>query len=84
MEKISTAEDLLLEVLITNNNSFDISNELITTDVLIAMKSFAKLHVTEALKQASDKLRQASGTFNADYNGQKIAIFNAYSLENIK
>ncbi len=55
--------------------------ESIVEDLMI---DFAKYHTKKALEVASKNLRQASGTFNSDYNGQKISILNAYPLDNIK
>lgn len=49
-----------------------------------AMIEFAQLHTKEALKQTSENLRQASGSFNSDFNDQKRSILNAYNLDNIK
>ena len=80
MEKILTAEDLALNFEIGNTKRISIE------DAKEAMIEFAKLHVEEALKEASEK---------ADYitDGQehitdiwidKDSILNSYPLENIK
>ena len=53
-------------------------------DIKKMMIEFAKLHVEAALKEASENLRQASGTYNSDYRDQKNSILNSYSLDNIK
>lgn len=73
---IPTAEELANGICSRTNPK----NQLIVE----ALINFAKLHVEAALKEASNKLRQASGTFNSDYNEQKISILNSYPLENIK
>lgn len=54
-----------------------------SNDVEYQMIAFAKMHVEAALKEASQKLRQASGTFNSDYSDQKISILMSYPLTNI-
>lgn len=48
------------------------------------MIEFAKLHVTEALKQASDKLRLTEDQYVSDYHDEKRRILNAYNLYEIK
>jgi hypothetical protein len=51
---IPSAEQFLLDIVIDNNNSFDLNNYRITSDVTKAMIEFAKLHVKAAL-EAADK-----------------------------
>lgn len=87
-----TARDLLLEILIENNNSFDISKDKeITEDVLKATIEFAKMHVVEALRQASENfiMRLKDNAYELDMNDDwmevdRDSILNAYPLENIK
>jgi len=55
--------------------------------VVDAMKEFAKLHVEEALKQASERAESAAYQYlrvadDEDYN--KDLVLSAYPLENIK
>ena len=55
-------------------------------DQVIAMIEFAKMHVQEALKQASEKAQAYNKSkFSSDINHQvdMESILNAYSLENI-
>ena len=55
-------------------------------DQVIAMIEFAKMHVQEALKQASEKAQAYNKSkFSSDINPQvdMESILNAYSLENI-
>ena len=49
-----------------------------------AMIEFAKLHVTEALKQALEDSPTGSSTDIPSYEDMKDSILNAYPLENIK
>lgn len=53
-------------------------------DIEILMVEYAKLHVTEALKQASEKAKTRFIPFTDDEEVDKQSIFNAYPLENIK
>ncbi len=63
----TTAKDFLWDV--THGQDLEKFN------IAAIMIEFTKLHVGEALKQASDK-------FDADCN--KYAVLNSYKLENIK
>lgn len=74
MKQLLTAEEFMYQNDILNPNR----------KITQAMIEFAKLHVEAALKEASNGLRQASGTFNSDYSSQKQSILNAYPLEQIK
>ena len=80
MAQIPTAEDILSKKFNELRSSFTLK------DVEECMIEFAKLHVEQALKEASDK---------ADYNTwghehiedvwiDKDSILNSYPLENIK
>ena len=61
-------------------------------DQVIAMIEFAKMHVQEALKQASEKAfvtpidheEISEGSFRPIWGVDDESILNAYSLENIK
>ena len=52
-------------------------------DIKNAMIEFAKLHVTEALKEASEKAEIEDLSYDDRIINVK-SILNAYSLENIK
>ena len=52
-------------------------------DAIEAMIKFAKLHVTEALKEASEKAEIEDLSYDDRIVNVK-SILNAYSLENIK
>jgi len=64
------------------------------TSISECMIEFAKLHVQEALKEASEKVRQiedpyaytgnTGSEYPADYIVDKDSILNAYTLTNIK
>lgn len=63
-------------------------SQLCTSDVEKDMIEFAKMHVEEALKQASEKVelvkyKLLNGVKNATYV-YKPSIIKAYPLENIK
>lgn len=70
--KIS-AEELLLAVLIDNNNSFDLNDSKITSDVTKAMIEFARLHVIAALDAANGEVPHHCSH----------GVLNAYPPENI-
>lgn len=58
------------------------NDECTSTEMMI---EFAKMHVTEALKQASEKVEVNSVSFtHNDYDIDKESILSAYPLENIK
>ena len=62
----------------------DYKSKEIINDTKLAMIEFAKLHVTEALKQALEDSPTGSSTDIPSYEDMKDAILNAYPLENIK
>lgn len=97
---ISTAEEILIkeEILlktIEESGNFPLN---LTRDTHIgtaknikkAMIEFAKMHVEEALKQASEKvivnMKDGMDYYYEDYieGIDKASVLNAYSLENIK
>lgn len=67
---------------------YDKSSIPMFSDIHNAMIEFAKLHVQEALKQASEKVKLDDGDYISDgfYETMidKESILNAYPLENIK
>lgn len=80
METIPTAEEFLNDkVYITQDGIKDVHDSLST--VAETMIEFAKLHVTEALRQANDKVNYQIEYFE-DVMPNKV--LNAYSLDNIK
>ena len=67
-----TAEELFDKMLLENN-------ECTSIEMMIA---FAKIHVTEALKQASENAESyVIGGLTSDVD--KESILNAYSLDNV-
>jgi hypothetical protein len=64
---ITTAKEFLLDVVIDNNNSFDLNDSKITSDVTKAMIEFARLHVQAALDAADAEvpLPYSHGVLNA-------------------
>ena len=77
-----TAEELLKDrVYITIDDIEDVHDSL--SNVTEAMIEFAKLHVEEALKEASEKV--TTDGYGDGYAGiDEESILNAYPLENIK
>ena len=69
---IPTAHELLFS---------DDTDKLKIQDIMI---EFAKLHVQEALKQASEKAITEQGEYYYEFEINKDSIINAYPLENIK
>ena len=84
--------------ILTAERFLDISfgeNKAVRSKITKAMIEFAKLHVQEALKQASEKslmkdvnedchYEDEEGNFPAIYFIDKDSILNAYNLNNIK
>jgi hypothetical protein len=83
---MKTAEEFLLDVVIDNNNSFDLNDYLITSDVTKAMIEFAKLHVEAALTEASKttKWKEQITMQGLEISIIKSSILNAYPESNIK
>ena len=82
---MKTAEDFFKEYADLIQHEEGDAEYLVDEESFIeAMIEFAKLHVESALKEASNNLKQASGSFNSDYRDQKNSILNSYSLNNIK
>ena len=94
MEKIPTAEEILNDkVYITKDGIEDVHDSLSTVaDVMI---EFAKLHVEQALKEASESAiinknkgqvtgREFGNVTDGSYSINQPSILNSYSLYNIK
>jgi hypothetical protein len=77
MEKIQTAENLLRNEFCEGefDEIMECLNGSIEPSLVRAMKEFAKLHVEQALKEASEKF---------DHYSNKNAILGSYPLSNIK
>lgn len=77
---IPTAKELF-------NKMLEENDECMSTEMMI---EFAKMHVEEALKQASEKvivnMKDGMDYYYEDYieGIDKASILNAYSLENVK
>lgn len=82
MTQIPTAENLLRNQFC--EGEFDEIMEHLNTSIepslVTAMIDFAKLHVEQALKEASEKGKCSNGTSIV----LKNSILNSYSLDNIK
>lgn len=85
--KLPTAKQLLTDNYTTSvyddNCQIDCSGYL-EKDVTKAMIEFAKLHVQEALKQASEKAETIHIRNTEEYRIDKDSILNAYNLDEIK
>lgn len=83
---IQTAEEFW-SIGISSESPFSMLTELrksgMAKHVFEAMRRFTKLHVTEALKQASEKA-EIRRIMYADETINKDSILEAYSLDNIK
>jgi hypothetical protein len=80
MEKTPIAEDILSKKFNELRSSFTLK------DVEECMIEFAKLHVEQALKEASETKVEGyhgSGKYNRDFS-DKDSILNSYPSENIK
>jgi hypothetical protein len=89
MEKIPTAEKFLEQYLRGNRVHDDIDRVIDEDDAIEAIIEFAKLHVEQALKEASKKAQikyEYSGNVG-EYCDEFVdvnSILNSYPLENIK
>ena len=80
---MKTAEEFSKDFIDFNEVSLDEYNEKqINFDYQLAMIGFAKMHVTEALKRASDNVC-AKTNQTIEYI-EKQSILNAYPLDQIK
>lgn len=74
MEKIQTAEELILErVYVTQDGVDDVHDSV--SSVADAMIEFAKLHVEAALKEASEKAKVEGYTYNLESERKDIDIY---------
>ena len=72
------------KLILTEKETYDSEYPTVSKyDALEAMIEFAKLHVTEALKEASEKAEIEDLSYDDRIVNVK-SILNAYSLENIK
>ena len=72
------------KLILTGKETYDPEYPTVSKyDALEAMIEFAKLHVTEALKEASEKAEIEDLSYDDRIVNVK-SILNAYSLENIK
>jgi hypothetical protein len=74
MNKVITIDNFL--------NEKEKENEPTKANIKEWMIEFAKLHVNEALKQASEKF--SINLFGPDINEVRKDILNAYSLDNVE
>jgi hypothetical protein len=77
MDKIPTAEEFRI------SQGISIEQDLFNTDLHELMIEFAKMHVLNALRDASENTET---TYDSAYNVicDKESILNAYPLKNIK
>ena len=72
------------KLILTGKETYDPEYPTVSKyDALEAMIEFAKMHVTEALKEASEKAEIEDLSYDDRIVNVK-SILNAYSLENIK
>ena len=72
------------KLILTGKETYDPEYPTVSKyDAIEAMIKFAKLHVTEALKEASEKAEIEDLSYDDRIVNVK-SILNAYSLENIK
>lgn len=69
------------ELYIKNKHIFPLGTGKIIQQVMI---QFAKYHVEQALKTASENVELIPVKYTDDYEVSKDSILNAYPLENIK
>ena len=83
---IPRAEKILLDTVVDNNNSFDLNEIKITSDVTKAMIEFARLHVKAALTEAHKAARwkEQITMQGLQVTISKASIMLAYPPENIK
>ena len=89
---MKTAEEFIKQTLNIPKYESDISQYCTPGDIYSSMREFAKMHVQEALKQASenatvtpiDHEEISEGSFRPIWGVDDESILNAYPLENIK
>ena len=89
MDLLKNLDDMITaKLILTGKETYDSEYPTVSKyDAIEAMIEFAKLHVTEALKEASKIAEEAGKQYlrvsdDEDYN--KDLVLNAYPLENIK
>lgn len=75
MKQLPTTEDVMIPYFLHDNEDKDL--------IKSAMIEFAKFHVEEALKEASEKLQDDFSTLSG-YKYAKKSILNSYPLTQIK
>ena len=85
MDLLKNLDDMITaKLILTGKETYDSEYPTVSKyDALEAMIEFAKLHVTEALKEASEKAEIEDLSYDDRIVNVK-SILNAYSLENIK
>ena len=76
MEKIPTTEEIMIPYFLCDNEDKDL--------IKLAMIEFAKMHVEQALKEASKKAHIQMDEHDLSCSVNKNSILNSYSLDNIK
>jgi hypothetical protein len=92
MKDLPTTEEFLEQYLRGDRVHDDINRVVDEDDAIEAMIEFAKMHVTAALKEASEKATVtpidheeiSEGSFRPIWGVDDDSILNSYSLENIK
>ena len=83
MKDLPTAEEFIEQYLRGDRVHDDINKVVDEEEAIEAMIEFAKLHVAQALKEASEDVElETYGNFGNSVN--KNSILNSYPLENIK
>ena len=85
MDLLKNLDDMITaKLILTGKETYDSEYPTVSKyDAIEAMIEFAKLHVTEALKEASEKAEIEDLSYDDRIVNVK-SILNAYSLENIK
>jgi hypothetical protein len=84
---IPTAEQIVIDNFMEVESGFSYEYSLHDLQKIFikkAMIEFAKLHVEQALKEASKKAKMRLEEYRDDWYIDEKSILNAYSLENIK
>jgi hypothetical protein len=85
MKNLPTAEEFLDNRTETSKGLVDNEIYIPFDDAIEAIIEFAKLHVEQALKEASENAEMKWVRFtDHDYEIDKDSILNSYPLENIK
>ena len=86
MDLLKNLDDMITaKLILTGKETYDSEYPTVSKyDALEAMIEFAKLHVTEALKEASENAEVIFDDSGQSGRVYQDSILNAYSLENIK